>query len=675
MANDTPNVLLPLISNPEHFLKPTAKLYSDSLASAKRYLDPLAFDISQEQHTRKKRKGASSASDKPARPLALREVHINGFTPQQIWEQALRILQSCDDATGRDLAVVRNSAVGHEQPVSDSRARSSSDEEDDEQGITDEEADGVELDSVGDLGSQMDADSSIREEEYEDEDEEEEEDEDKGEEAEDAPARTALQPDKFGLNDGFFSIDEFNKQTAFFEHKDNRPTIDNEEDEEQIDLDADPFGAGMDSEGSDEDDEQDMDEEENDDIVGMDPDEEEEEEEEEEDGDDRNLRYEDFFDPPALKEQTKRKTSDRSKTESREKETNIDEEVDRAMADVHRDLFDSEPDDEGDDDDSAMESDADAVNLHGLSTHEQRRAKLADEIRKLEAANVSRKEWTMVGEARGTDRPQNALLEEELEFEHVGKPVPVITAETTNDIEALIKQRIVAKEFDDIPRRHALAIEQQGSRKNAKFELDSSKPQQSLAEMYEADHLRATDPGYVDVKDAKLQKEHLEIRQLWNDIRSQLDTLSNWHYRPKAPGVNINVVQDVDTIMMEDARPSGAAGAGASGGMLAPQEIYAPGDDGRNRGEVVLPGGVAVAKDEMTREAKLRRRKREKQKLKKSGRLVSKPEGAAAKQQKVVTDLKKGDVKVIGKEGHLTDIHGQAADLSGKKDRRATLKL
>jgi U3 small nucleolar RNA-associated protein MPP10 len=371
-----------------------------------------------------------------------------------------------------------------------------------------------------------------------------------------------------------------------------------------------------------------------------------------------------------LKVQTKQKASNRSKPESREKETNIDEEVDRAMADVHRDLFDSEPEEEDDDDGSPMENDADAVNLHGLSTHEQRRAKLADEIRKLETSNVSRKDWTMVGEARGTDRPQNALLEEELEFEHVGKPVPVITAETTDDIESLIKQRIVAKEFDDIPRRHALAIEQQGSRKHAKFELDSSKPQQSLAELYEADHLRANDPGYVDVKDAKLQKEHLEIRQLWNDIRSQLDTLSNWHYRPKAPGVNINVVQDVNTIMMEDARPSGA-----SGGMLAPQEIYAPGDDGRSRGEVVLPGGVAVAKDEMTREAKLRRRKREKQKAKKSGRSVYKPEGAAAKQQKVVSDLKKGDVKVIGKEGHLTDIHGQAADLSAKKDRRATLKL
>ena len=39
-----------------------------------------------------------------------------------------------------------------------------------------------------------------------------------------------------------------------------------------------------------------------------------------------------------------------------------------------------------------------------------------------------------------------------------------------------------------------------------RVEVDQTKPQQSLAELYENDHLRATDPSYVDPKNEKLKK-------------------------------------------------------------------------------------------------------------------------------------------------------------------------
>jgi U3 small nucleolar RNA-associated protein MPP10 len=75
---------------------------------------------------------------------------------------------------------------------------------------------------------------------------------------------------------------------------------------------------------------------------------------------------------------------------------------------------------------------------------------------------------------------------------------------------------------------------------------------------------------YVDKRDEKLKKEHAEIETLWKDISAKLDALSNWHYRPKPPQPSINVVADVPTISMEDARPTAGGDVGGIS-MLAPQ--------------------------------------------------------------------------------------------------------
>lgn len=78
-----------------------------------------------------------------------------------------------------------------------------------------------------------------------------------------------------------------------------------------------------------------------------------------------------------------------------------------------------------------------------LSTHEKRQAALAKQIAELEQEAIGPKDWTLLGEATAKARPENSLLEEDLDFEQVGKVVPVVTEETVKTLEELIKKRIL----------------------------------------------------------------------------------------------------------------------------------------------------------------------------------------------------------------------------------------
>lgn len=299
------------------------------------------------------------------------------------------------------------------------------------------------------------------------------------------------------------------------------------------------------------------------------------------------------------------------------------------------------------------------------STHEKRQAKIAREIQRLEAANVAKRDWQLMGEAKSFDRPMNSLLEEDLDFERAGKPVPVITAEVSESIEELIKRRILNQEFDEIIRRRPDNLAT-GPVRRGQFELDDTKAAKGLAEIYEEEHLKQIDPNFVDARDEKLKKEHAEIEALWKSVSAKLDSLSSWHYKPKPAAPNLEIRVDAPAIEMEDARPT-AGGDVAGASMLAPQELYKPGDE-KNNAEVVTKSGMPVAREEMTREQKLRRRRREKERIKKAnlngpsatkdsanGKAKEKKE----KEKKMIGDLKRGGVQVIGKRGALTDVEGR----------------
>ncbi|CZR60390.1 related to U3 snoRNP protein [Phialocephala subalpina] len=704
MANSLLNALAP--ENRHAFIAPTPSIPDASLAFTKETLDSFAGKLGDEQaerlkKSRRKRKRGEFVHDE-GKVLKIRKLHIEGFEVEQVWEQARRVIDALRGDAERALEEFGGD-IGEsveEQEGGGGVELLKFDEDGFELGSDDESVEEDEGDAEGtdnEEGSEVDpisfAEDGDEEEFGEDLEGQDDYDNDEEEEEKEEEAAGVFDEDPNGLNDGFFSIDEFNKQTEFLEQQDAAadPYTGEASDEEDIDWDADPMAVSAKSVSSsrrakamDVDDEEDDEEDDEDgptfgnvDLNAPEGDSDEGEGEGKGDdemdqdlntpGDNTNdILYKDFFEPPPRKAGKGERQSNYLERQARKAKAAEPEdeaaEMERAVADVRRDLFDDLSDQDNSED--AL-SDVDAADPKSRkSAHERRQAKLAEEIRRLEAASVAKRQWTLAGEARAVDRPMNSLLEEDLDFERTGKPVPEITAEISESIEELIKRRILAQEFDEVIRRRPDSMNTPANTRRGLFELDDSKPQQSLAEVYEEEHVKATNPDtYVSKTDEKMRKEEKEIEAMWKDVSAKLNALSSWHYKPKPAAPSLTVVSDVATIAMEDAQPTTASGINGGESMLAPQEIYKAGKerDAIGKGEVVPKSGAPVARQEMTREQKLRRRRREKERIRKRGgeEINQKAESRKSRQRKeTFGDLKKGGVKVIGKKGDIRDVEG-----------------
>ncbi|ERF75155.1 hypothetical protein EPUS_06195 [Endocarpon pusillum Z07020] len=756
------DILAALSTSPHNFLQPTSALHAAAIIAAKRFLDPLASSVSEAQElrkrgNRKKRKRSDYEANSVGKVLQLREVYTDGFGIGQIWEQAKRILDAARDEVQRDLKNIQTSqdttdgVIGKPQQGNGGTEMVPFDEGALDT-VSDEPQDDLDVATVGDVDDDhglYDGEEIQQEAIHTEDDEDMVDDDDIGDMQDSAEENSETEetpqvyvPDPNGLNDGFFSIDDFNKHSQFLEQQDAMGEEDNPSDEDEIDWDADPLAAPLHSTSGKKELKADNATEGEDgegptfgdaDLDGIS-----EEEHGEEDNLDladgmpglentNDIKYADFFEPPAQKPSKSKRMRALPKTQppprpAADGETPevIANDIQRAISDVRRDLLDSEDEasstDQDDDDEQPIKP-----STKNLSTHEKQRAKILSEIRRLEAAAISKRDWTLSGEARAADRPLNSLIEEDLEFERAGKPVPVITAEVSEEIEALIKQRIVAREFDEVVRRRPEALGASGSARRGRVEVDDTRPSQGLADVYEAEHLKATDPGYVDKRSATLKKQHAEIARLWKDVSAKLDAehlkatdpgyvdkrsatlkkqhaeiarlwkdvsakldvLSNLHFKPKRAEISVQVVGDKPTISMEDARP-GAADDGGVESRLAPQEIYTPGEEGKARGEVMGKSGMARSKEEMTKEEKLRRRRREKERAKKkkkgSEAVKSQQEpkrrgrnAEKAQEKKTILDeLRKGGVKVIGKKGDVEEIDGKKRKGHSEVESRST---
>ncbi|KAF6765942.1 small nucleolar ribonucleoprotein [Ephemerocybe angulata] len=360
-------------------------------------------------------------------------------------------------------------------------------------------------------------------------------------------------------------------------------------------------------------------------------------EEEEEDEDDD---YEDVF-GEAMGEE------DESGSEFGE-----EDEDDEEGSDANDSEDDSEEEDEGREtmerlkDDLLADDDDEDDEQKDMTTHEKRMAALKAQISELETENVSKKHWTLMGEADTRTRPQNSLLEEDLEFERTMKPTPVITEEAVQSLEELIKARILENNFDDVVRIRAM--EDKPFLPSRLLELKDTQSQQSLAQIYESDYMAAQDGGALpDDRDGKLKKEHDEIEEQWDKICSKLDALSNAHFVPKQPKSLISTVSNVSTATMESALPTTKSAAS----MLAPEEVFAAGSS------------QPRARTEMTPSEKKALRLKERKAKRKQRDLLDKTVDKVAKMRGVgsVKKQKQAALDSIVKHGKGVTVVGKAA--------------
>ncbi|KAL7273619.1 U3 snoRNP protein [Rhizina undulata] len=688
--------LLGSLKTPHVFLRGPQELSLAALELVKEALDPLARAIAND--------GTGKNSE------VLPEIYVEKFGPEDVWHQVSGVVERAVNASmGGGVRGVKRKADVISEDGSESESEIDGSESGESEGWGNEEGelegegaeiegsesedeemgDGEDLEDGGITLASDDEEGQAALNRSEDEDEDDEDDEAK-----------ELVEDVHGLNDGFFSIDDFNRQTELLELEDARGTFEGgSDDDEDIDYNADPNELQSDSDSEEEvapkpskkenknkkqkpkDDYED--EGQNDDYDGE---EDEDDMEDMEDLDNANdIMYKDFFAPPAKKKSKNRAPKpQRSWREGPSNAGGEDEfsQIESNMERARRDLFDEDMSEH----ESNVELDGDPADpLSRRSAHQKRQSALTEQIRQLELANVAKKEWTLAGEARANDRPLNSLLEEDLEFERAGKPVPVITQEVTENLEDMIKRRILAAQFDEVIKRRPDDIS--SAFRRGKVEIDDSKPQEGLAEVYEKEHLRAVDPANnLEAKDEKLQKEHREIEGLWADVSRRLDALTSWHYTPKPPKPSITIVADAPAISMEEAQPSVAAGGMAANvSMLAPQEVYKPGQEkavlpiGEGGGrEIVGKSGAPVSTREMTSEEKQRRRRREKHKIRKRNAGLG-MQGAVAKEgskKDVVDSLKRGGVKIIGKGGEKRDVEGRLVKEDAKaRNKSSGLKL
>eukprot|EP00529_Nitzschia_sp_RCC80_P018299 CAMPEP_0113501298 /NCGR_PEP_ID=MMETSP0014_2-20120614/32870_1 /TAXON_ID=2857 /ORGANISM="Nitzschia sp." /LENGTH=859 /DNA_ID=CAMNT_0000395857 /DNA_START=70 /DNA_END=2645 /DNA_ORIENTATION=- /assembly_acc=CAM_ASM_000159 len=263
---------------------------------------------------------------------------------------------------------------------------------------------------------------------------------------------------------------------------------------------------------------------------------------------------------------------------------------------------DGDEDDEDDEDDEHDEpmNDEDSRNKQGqrnsndgvgkknerkLSKHE---AKLQRQTEDFEKELLSEKPWQMRGETKSTSRPVNSLLESTPEFEMASKQAPTITVQHTASLEDIIKRRILAEDWDDVVSRELPDVGWHKKRGEAP-EVSQEKSKLGLGELYEREYLKKAVGYDVDAveKQTGEDKAKDEMKQLFANICSKLDALSNYHFapRPVADEAEVRTVTQ-PAIAMEEVLPLHVSDARG----VAPEEVFATkrGRDGILRSETEM---------------------------------------------------------------------------------------
>ncbi|NXY64318.1 MPP10 protein, partial [Callaeas wilsoni] len=283
------------------------------------------------------------------------------------------------------------------------------------------------------------------------------------------------------------------------------------------------------------------------------------------------------------------------------------------------------------------------------SSFEKRQEKMSKKIKSLEEALLEEKPWQLKGEVTGQKRPENSLLEETVLFDHAVRMAPVITEETTFQLEDIIKQRILDEAWDDVVPKEKPKEETFDYKK--RITLDHEKSKLSLAEIYEQEYMKL----HQQKTEEEENPEHKEIQEMMDSLFQKLDALCNFHFTPKPPVPEVKIVSNLPAISMEEVAPVAVSDAA----LLAPEEIK----EKNKAGDVKTDAEkTPTDKKRELRRKKLRKRMRRREKEKRQKLLEKmKPEqgtklskkAAAAKLKRLTKEGKASLLKDEGKDKAL----------------------
>ncbi|KAI8979109.1 U3 small nucleolar ribonucleoprotein complex, subunit Mpp10 [Mycotypha africana] len=594
-----------VVDKPQVFFTTNQKLADNALAIAKHFYDDGKFVNSKKVET--------------SQLSPFTELFVEGFDTDQVWEELVTQNEPFLDYASSKL---KSFSKKETSPSLPQQQRDTTDDEsesvsgqsmdvDHEEGFQSEEEDEEMKESEDDEPLESNGESS--DVEKEDKDEIEEEDDY-------IPKKKTSEVD-----DDFFNLEEFNKWTDEQERLD--MLSDREEDDDDVDFD-------------------------------QDLDEEEESQDEEDDEDDvvqaAEMTFDDFFgDRKTIEKRRKAEASVEKKVQF-EKEEEEEEAAEKPGSEIEEDDDDRmESDDASEgpardlfaDEDASDKSDNEEEEEDEKSAFQKQQERIQQQIEQFEQENIQGRHWTLQGEATAKARPVNSLLEEDLEFEHANKPVPVITQETTNTLEEMIKKRILDNMFDDVERKVDPTLKPFVPSK--RVELSDEKSKQSLAEIYEDDfiHQQAGEQK-KDARDEALEKEHDEITHMFNDLCYKLDALSNFHYTPKAVKPEMTIVSNAAAISMEEVTPVNVSEAT----LLAPEEVY-----DKKRTELKSTTEMDQAERKRLRAQKKKLKRKEREMKEREIKVMQKYNPQIGQKQAKVKAVKQllgqKNVTVIGKEG------------------------
>lgn len=246
------------------------------------------------------------------------------------------------------------------------------------------------------------------------------------------------------------------------------------------------------------------------------------------------------------------------------------------------------------------------------SRHSKHTEKLRRQTEQLEKEMIAEKPWQLTGETNSTKRPVNSLLEETPEFEMASKQAPTITVEQTASLEEIIKQRILAEDWDDVVPRELPDVGWHKKRGELP-EVSQEKSKLGLGELYEREYLKKAVGYDVDASEKKSEEDKAkdEMKQLFATLCSKLDALSNYHFapRPIADEAEVRPVT-APAIAMEEVLPLHVSDARG----VAPEEVYATkrGREGVLRGDSEME---QIDRKRLRSSKKTARRKARKEKL------------------------------------------------------------